>query len=166
MLEASGKTPDGKTVVRGVYRFYETTGLPLDVIFDCLRSNAMLPDWSAFVLEAVEAGMQPERAISMLEPAIADTYGPGVRNVVVARLRNMIVVGGEPPPATIVLDLLGEEYDRIYAGIDACGPEPTYDQTMDVIASVVGREIVDRFQGECVGMRIVSKLPEDRLHPL
>lgn len=87
MLEISGKTQDGKTVVRGVYKFYETTGMPLDSILEHLRLREMIPDWMIFVLEAVEAGMKTERILSMLDPVITDSYGPDMRDEVIRRLR-------------------------------------------------------------------------------
>jgi len=87
MLESVGKTQDGKTIVTGVYKFYETTGVPLDSILGILEERGMTPDWMALVLEAVEAGMKPDRFLSMLDPAIADSYGPVMRDEVIRRLR-------------------------------------------------------------------------------
>jgi len=89
MLEVVGRTVDGKTVVAGVYRFYETTGVPLEVTFSFLEEREVIPDWTAFVLEAVEAGMKTERILSMLDPAIADSYGPNMRDEVLKRLQHL-----------------------------------------------------------------------------
>lgn len=86
MIEISGASSDGRPVVRGVYRMHETTGTPLDVILEGIRDRGMLPDWQSFVVEAVEAGMSLKRAIAKLEPAVADVFGPAMRDVVVLRL--------------------------------------------------------------------------------
>lgn len=86
MLTQSGTTSDGKTVVRGVYRLYETEGLPLDVIFDALREHNSIPDWIAFLVEAEVAGMRRTRVLSMLDAAISDSYGSEMRDVVLQRL--------------------------------------------------------------------------------
>ena len=86
MLTKSGTTSDGRTVVRGVYRLYETEGLPLDVIFDALREHNSIPDWVAFVREAELAGMKRDRILSKLDAAIVDTYGSELRDVVIRRL--------------------------------------------------------------------------------
>lgn len=86
MLTQSGTTQDGRTVVRGVYRLYETEGLPLDVILDALMTHNAIPDWIAFVTEAGMAGMKLDRILSKLDAAIVDTYGPEMRDVVVRRL--------------------------------------------------------------------------------
>lgn len=88
MLEACGRTTDGRTVVRGMYRFYETSGVPLDVILEFIRDRGAVPDWRAFVDEAVAAGMSEARAVSKLEEAVADTFGPGMREAVTSRLRS------------------------------------------------------------------------------
>lgn len=86
MLSKSGTTTDGRTVVRGVFRLYETEGLPLDVLFDVLKERNCIPDWKHFVQEAKSAGMKLDRVLSKLDPAIVDTYGPEMRDVVIRRL--------------------------------------------------------------------------------
>ena len=86
MLNLCGKTVDGKLVIAGIYREHETTGIPLDVILEVIRDRGYVPDWYSFAVEAVEAGMSLRRAISKLEPAVADVFGREIRDVVVARL--------------------------------------------------------------------------------
>ena len=86
MLTVCGKTSDDKLVVRGVFAFYETHGLALDVIFEALMAHGYIPDWRAFMDEATKAGMQPSRVLSMLDPAIVDSYGSAMRDVVLGRL--------------------------------------------------------------------------------
>lgn len=167
MIEALGKTVDGKIVVKGVYKFYETNGMPLDVLFETLRNQGMVPDWGTFMLEAVEARMKPARVISMLDPAIADSYGSALRDVVVVRLRSMIETeeGSEPPEPTVALKLLPHEYDAIYGRLAKIGA-PNYVQVMSVIAEVLGTYVVQRMQGEVVGFEVVKELPEDRFEKL
>lgn len=86
LLALAGRTVDGRAVVSGVYRVHETSGVPLDVILESVRERGMLVDWQSFVREAVAAGMSRERAISKLEAAIVDSFGPEMARVVVARL--------------------------------------------------------------------------------
>jgi hypothetical protein len=88
-IEICGKTEDDKDVVRGVYRFFETEGVPFDIIFEILKSKNAIPDWIALVKEAVLAGMKPTRIISALDAAISDSYGPEVRNVVISKLQRV-----------------------------------------------------------------------------
>lgn len=86
MLSKSGTTTGGKTVVRGVFRLYETEGLPLDVIFDVLKERNTIPDWGHFVQEAEAGGMTLDRILSKLDAAIVDSYGTEMRDVVISRL--------------------------------------------------------------------------------
>ena len=86
MIELAGKTQDGKRVVKGIYRFHETTGVPLDVLLEGIRDQGCLPDWEAFVVEAVEAGMSVKRAIAKLEPCLVDVFGSAMRDLVVGKL--------------------------------------------------------------------------------
>lgn len=167
MIETAGKTVDGLIVVKGVYSFYETNGMPLDVLFETLRNRGMIPDWGAFVLEAVEAKMKPARIISMLDPAIADSYGSHVRDVVVVRLRRMTedLDDEELPTPTMALKLLASEYDTIYGRLAKIG-KPDFQQMMMVIGDVLGTYVVERMQGEVVGFEIVKELPEDRFEKL
>jgi len=92
MLKITGKTEDNEFIVAGVFRFYETTGLPLDIIFDCLRQKKTIPDWLTFYVEALRAGMKHDRIISKLDSAMADIYGTEFRDVVIERIE-MIAKG-------------------------------------------------------------------------
>ncbi len=86
MFTITGKTVEGQLVLAGVYKFYETHGLPLDVIFDLLQARNSIPDWSAFHSEALKAGMKHDRIISKLAEAISDSFGAAYRDEVVRRL--------------------------------------------------------------------------------
>jgi alanyl-tRNA synthetase len=88
VLFKSGATTDGKTVVRGVFRLYETEGLPLDVLFEALKERRCIPDWEHFVQEAEAAGMKRDRVLLKIDPAISDTYGPETRDLILSRLRS------------------------------------------------------------------------------
>ena len=92
LLNISGQTTDGKLVVSGVYKLYETEGLPLDVVFDIMERNNAIPDWMAFYQEATDAGMKGERVLSKLSPAISDAYGAEFRDVVIDRLKHIFRV--------------------------------------------------------------------------
>lgn len=89
MLRIVGITTDGKTVVSGVFRFHETEGLPLDILFEALRMKDAQPDWTSFYREALSAGMTPERIFAKLDPALSDIYGSEFRNVVLGKLKTL-----------------------------------------------------------------------------
>jgi hypothetical protein len=75
MLEVAGYTTDGKMVIKGIFRFFETTGLPLDIIVDQITSRGCVPSWYDYFLEATAAGIPPERVKSRMEEVILDVYG-------------------------------------------------------------------------------------------
>lgn len=73
----------------GVYRFYETHGMPLDEIFDLFRAKNIMIDWIDFYKDARKAGMQHSRIIAKLEEALYDSFGKEFGAVVISRLNEI-----------------------------------------------------------------------------
>ena len=90
ILRVLGKTQSGTLVVGGVFNFFSTTGLPLDVLFDCLKQKNMIPDWLVFYVEASSSGMKHNRIISVLETTISDSYGAEFSKIVIDRLELIV----------------------------------------------------------------------------
>jgi alanyl-tRNA synthetase len=88
----TGITTDNKICVSNVYRFYETEGLPLEVIFDLLKNHNMIPDWIEFVKEASAAGMTKRSILSKLEEAILDSYGKEFKDHIIKELEILIPI--------------------------------------------------------------------------
>lgn len=86
MFTIQGKTTEGKPVISGVYRAFETHGLPLDLLLEQLNEKGLVPSWPDFYVEALSAGMKHERILSKLEPALLDVYGRDFKNEVIRRL--------------------------------------------------------------------------------
>lgn len=76
----------GQQVYAGVYRFYETHGLPLDVILFAMKERGLMPSWTSFYEQARAAGMSHDRVLAKLDEALSDVYGSGFRDVVVKTL--------------------------------------------------------------------------------
>lgn len=51
-----GQTSDNKLLFAGVFEFYNTNGLPLDVLFDFMIKKGWMPSWIDFYEEALKAG--------------------------------------------------------------------------------------------------------------
>lgn len=85
LLLLSGESED-KTIINNVFHFYETHGLPLDVIFICLMERNIVPNWINFYQAAIKAGMKHSRIISKLDEAISDSFGKEISDVVISRL--------------------------------------------------------------------------------
>lgn len=87
-LRQIGITEDGKPVLAGVYKAYETYGVPLEVLLVSLEESGAIPCWNTLYDEAKAAGMKHERIKSMLAPAISDSYGPDLCEMVLLRLES------------------------------------------------------------------------------
>jgi|SRR5579885_1371433 len=106
-LVQTGVTSDNKPVYSGVYKFYETHGLPLDVILTTFIEKGWVPDWIDFYKSALSAGMEHSRIISKLEEAVSDSYGKEWCDVVILRLNQ--IFGPIEPPAPEIPVVVDEE---------------------------------------------------------
>jgi hypothetical protein len=75
-LVPAGKTKDGKLVVRGVFAFFDTYGLPLDVAVERLRVEGLVPDWCELYDSCIKAGWRPTSTFERLLALVGDVYGP------------------------------------------------------------------------------------------
>lgn len=89
MLYLKGVTTDEQQVVAGVFRLYETEGLPLEVIFQALMDRDCIPCWISFYRECFHAKMKHNHILSKLEPAIADSYGSEMAAEVIRTLNRL-----------------------------------------------------------------------------
>ena len=85
-----GEGPDGWAIISGVYRFFETTGIPLEMLFDELAKRKEIPCWVTFHREAQRAGIQHSRILSRLREALLDNGFPrGTREYVLHALETL-----------------------------------------------------------------------------
>jgi alanyl-tRNA synthetase len=81
-----GYTEAKEAVVGGLWKMYETYGIPLDIIFDaCMRRNS-IPGWIDLYQDMKKSGMEHGRILSKLEEAINDSFGKEYSGVVISRL--------------------------------------------------------------------------------
>lgn len=72
-LTPAGATPEGILVVRGVYAFFETHGLPLsDMIGILWNDHKMLPSWVDLAIDMIRAGRSTDTAIEAITAAVRD----------------------------------------------------------------------------------------------
>lgn len=86
MIKQIGITTDERAVMGGVFRFAETYGLPLDMIFLLMDERNMIPCWVSFYQEAAKAGMKHARILSKLSEPMGDIYGPNFTQHVLGML--------------------------------------------------------------------------------
>lgn len=83
----TGTTTDGKPVMSGIYRFYETYGLPLDIIFDVFVKKDWVPSWIDLYKDCQLAGMSYNRILSKIGEAISDSlFGKEYSDIVISKL--------------------------------------------------------------------------------
>jgi hypothetical protein len=75
MLKAVGKTEDGRFVLSGVYRAYETLGLPLEIILDEFQKRNVQISWLHFIEESIHAGRKREKVLATCKSVICEVYG-------------------------------------------------------------------------------------------
>lgn len=92
-LKISGKTTDGKRVLKGAFIFMSTLGIPLETIFIKLDSDNMIIDWIDFCKSALNDGWNVNTLWNKLEIALVDTYGRDKKNIILNRLKKLYEKG-------------------------------------------------------------------------
>jgi len=76
MFKVIGKTPEGLNVISGVYQFYETFGLPLDLLCEELFKKNYVPAWDDFYMAAAKAGIGHSKIMSRIQEVISARRHP------------------------------------------------------------------------------------------
>lgn len=80
-----GETVDGKIVVGNVFAAYNSRGIPLEIVFESLWQNDMIPCWISFYKDARGCGWPDTKILSIVEQVLRDICYPQADEVV-ARL--------------------------------------------------------------------------------
>lgn len=71
----NGETVDGNPVIKGVYHFVSTYGLPLvEFLYEAEEQN-MVVDWVDYYDTALIKGMKSDRILTQVESAVREVYG-------------------------------------------------------------------------------------------
>jgi alanyl-tRNA synthetase len=87
-LKVIGKSPD-YLIVHGeeVFKLFDTSGLPLDIVFMELKDRGYMPDWRSFYSAAENHGWKPKTIISRLRESLPIyNHTPDFTEVVISRL--------------------------------------------------------------------------------
>lgn len=89
-ITISGKTADGQLVLKGLFLFVGSLGLPLtDVLFKCKESNFVV-DWIDFYEDALKDGYKSKTILNKIEEAVVDVLGKSHKDVLLKRLHYYI----------------------------------------------------------------------------
>lgn len=97
-IHTIGETTDGKKVVDGIWKTYETHGLPLDILFTLCIRKEYIPDWISLYKQMLHSKMEHSRILAKLEEAINDSFGKEFCDVVISRLDQIFK---EPAPTAV-----------------------------------------------------------------
>jgi len=89
-MDIIGLSEDNKQVVDGVFKLFDSTGLPLDVIFDQCKENNMVPSWIHFYEDALRQGWKYKTIFNRLETNVSDVWGRDYYNEIKTRLDKYI----------------------------------------------------------------------------
>lgn len=90
-------TVDGKVVVGNTFAAYNSRGIPLEIVFESLWRNDMIPCWVSFYKDARRCGWPDTKILSTIEQVLRDIAYPQADEVV-ARLEAYIQHLGSGPP--------------------------------------------------------------------
>ena len=85
-----GKTEDGKTVVNGFFKMYDTNGMPMDILLTIMDEKNMVPSWTQFVIDALNAGWKEKTIIHRVSEATTDVFGPEYSDIVIKRIKEIL----------------------------------------------------------------------------
>lgn len=88
ILSQSGRTVDGKIVVKGIGKFTDCIGIPLIFILDQLKIHNAVMDWIDYIDYSVEKNWNPSNTLSKIEDALIDDEN---KNLILERLRYYIL---------------------------------------------------------------------------
>jgi len=70
-----GVSEDGKKVVAGVFRLFDTVGLPLEIIFERIKNEDWIVDWKEFIGDARKHGWSDRTIRTRVITAYGDVFG-------------------------------------------------------------------------------------------
>jgi len=69
-MKIVGITEQNRFVLSGVFKFFETNGLPLDMIAEELLKKNCVIAWDHFYLEAADAGVSSKKIMLRIEEVL------------------------------------------------------------------------------------------------
>ncbi len=79
-------TPEKVMVIDGVFKLFDTLGVPLDAVFDLCKEKNMMPSWTHFYDDAIKQGWSQETIMNRLSINVSDVYGKEFCDEVIKRL--------------------------------------------------------------------------------
>ena len=91
-MQIVGKTEDGQKVVSGVFKLFDTLGLPLEDVFTQCKKNNYLPSWTHFYNDAMKQGWKHKTIMTKLKDSMYGIYEDEWVKVVLERIAILEVI--------------------------------------------------------------------------
>jgi len=88
-MEIVGKTEDGHLVVSGLFKLFDTSGIPLADLFGKCFKEGLQPSWVHFIQEADNAGWKRKTSLLRIAEALTDCKGKEYSDAVIERLQKL-----------------------------------------------------------------------------
>jgi hypothetical protein len=85
--QVSGKTVDGKLVIKGIYFVVSSIGLPLENVLEILQKENMVVDWLDYYDNVLNHGSKSSRIMERIHNSVNDIYGKDVGEEIIKRLQ-------------------------------------------------------------------------------
>ncbi|HUX61328.1 MAG TPA: hypothetical protein VMV32_08440 [Ignavibacteriaceae bacterium] len=86
-MKQVGTTADNLKVCTGVFKFYDTYGIPLDTLFDLCKNENIMPSWLDFYNDAIENKWKYETIITRLSDSISDVWGKDYADAIIQKIK-------------------------------------------------------------------------------
>jgi|10_taG_2_1085330.scaffolds.fasta_scaffold08172_3 hypothetical protein len=85
-----GRTTDGKVVMTGLFKLYNSRGMPLEDILENCKDHNIVIDWIAFYREARDKGWTMDTFVRLLSDPLTDVYDSEYRDTVISTLKTIV----------------------------------------------------------------------------
>ncbi len=92
IFDIVGETTDGKLVIKGILKFEETYGLPLEDILEYMKENDFVPSWYHLIDEAKIQKVNMNKFLTKLETCIVTVYGKSYYKLIWKDIENYSIL--------------------------------------------------------------------------
>jgi hypothetical protein len=87
LLHSHGLTPEGNTVVGGVFKLIDGQGVPISLVLEHFKQNNLVIDWQDLLQDVQTHGWNLGSFFTKMQEALREVYGPREGDVILERLK-------------------------------------------------------------------------------
>lgn len=89
-LQISGKTEDGKFVIKNVFVYFDSRGIPLDIILEEIKERDFVVDWYDFLMQVFKAKRGIQTTLNQIYEAVSNVYCENVALIIIEKMKDLI----------------------------------------------------------------------------